>query len=75
MQLQGHKSPKYSEVHQLVKFNEQEESVFKAARTTDEAKELIESGFEYVCELEGIKLLGNENEKSRRYGKSAADRT
>jgi integrase len=58
MQLLGHKriqnTLKYT---QLVKFNEQEEYICKAAKTTDEAKELIESGFEYVCEMEGIKLF------------------
>jgi integrase len=58
MHLLGHKriqnTLKYT---QLVKFNEQEEYICKAAKTTDEAKERIESGFEYVCEMEGIKLF------------------
>ena len=58
MQLLGHKriqnTLKYT---QLVKFNEQEEYICKAAKTTDEAKELIESGFEYICDMEGIKLF------------------
>jgi hypothetical protein len=33
---------------QLVEFIDQDEYVCKAARTTEDAKELIESGFEYV---------------------------
>ena len=58
MQLLGHKrihnTLKYT---QLVKFNEQEEYVCKAVKTADEAKELIESGFEYVCDMEQVKLF------------------
>jgi hypothetical protein len=46
MRLLGHKriqnTLKYT---QLVKFIEQEEYVCKAAKTADEAKKLIESGF------------------------------
>jgi integrase len=58
MQLLGHKriqnTLKYT---QLVKFNEHEEYVCKAVKTADEAKELIESGFEYVCDMEQVKLF------------------
>jgi len=42
---------------QLIEFSEHDEYVCKTARTTDEAKELIESGFEYVCDMEQVKLF------------------
>lgn len=40
----------------LVSFAE-DEWVCKAAKTVDEAQELIESGFEYVTEMDGVKLF------------------
>ncbi len=58
MQLLGHKriqnTLKYT---QLVNFNGQDEFVCKTAKNTTQAKELIESGFEYVCEMEDVKLF------------------
>jgi len=58
MQLLGHKriqnTLKYT---QLVNFNGQDEYVCKTAKNTPQAKELIESGFEYVCDMEDIKLF------------------
>jgi len=33
------------------------EYVVKTAKTIEEAKKLIEDGFEYVCEIEGIKVF------------------
>jgi integrase len=58
MQLLGQKriqnTLKYT---QLVKFNDQDEYVCKTARTTNEAKELTESGFKYVCDMERVKLF------------------
>jgi hypothetical protein len=56
MQLLGHKSIKNTLVYtHLVNF-EGEEFVCKVARTVDEARTLIESGFDYVSELDGIQL-------------------
>ena len=58
MQLLGHKriqnTLKYT---QLVNFHSQDEYVCKAAKNADEAKSLIESGFEFVCELGNLKLF------------------
>jgi hypothetical protein len=50
---------------QLIEFNDQDEYVCKAARTTEEAKELIESSFKYVCDMEQVSFSENENEKSK----------
>jgi len=33
------------------------EYVVKTAKTIEEARKLIEDGFEYVCEIEGIKVF------------------
>lgn len=39
-------------------FNPREdEYVSKVARTIEEARMLVEAGFEYVCEVEGAKLF------------------
>jgi len=40
----------------LVDFKD-EEYTCRAAWTMEEARRLIESGFEYVCEVEGAKLF------------------
>jgi hypothetical protein len=40
----------------LVEFPE-DDYVCKAAKTVDEAKALVESGFEYVTDVEGLKLF------------------
>jgi intergrase/recombinase len=42
---------------QLVNFSGQDEFVCKTAKTTTQAKELIEPGFEYVCDMEDVKLF------------------
>jgi hypothetical protein len=34
-----------------------EEYISAVARTLDEARKLIEQGFEYVCEIDGVKLF------------------
>jgi len=34
-----------------------EEYVCKVAKTVEQAAELIEAGFDYVCEIDGIKLF------------------
>lgn len=33
----------------------QEDSISKVAKTDDHARKLIEAGFEYVCEIDGVK--------------------
>ena len=43
-------------------FKEQnEEFICKVAKTIEEAKELIELGFEYVCEIQDAKLFRKGN--------------
>jgi hypothetical protein len=57
MQVLGHKNIKNTlRYTQLVNFKE-DEFVCKAARTVQEASQLIEAGFEYVCDVEGVKLF------------------
>jgi len=36
---------------------ENDEFILKTVNTADEGKELIESGFEYVCEINNIKAF------------------
>jgi len=57
MKLLGHKNIKNTLIYtQLVTF-ENDDYICKAATTVREATELIESGFEYVCDLEKVKLF------------------
>jgi integrase len=54
----GHKKIETTLIYtQLVSFSENEEYYSATARTIDEARKLIESGFEYVTEVDGIKLF------------------
>jgi len=54
----GHKKIETTLIYtQLVNFNENEEFYSATAKTIEEAKKLIESGFEYVTDLDGIKLF------------------
>jgi hypothetical protein len=57
MRFLGHKNIKNTlrYVH-LINFDK-EDYLCKAATTVDEAKALIEQGFEYVTEIDGIKLF------------------
>lgn len=58
MRVLGHKSIKNTLVYtQLVDFKNDDEYVCKVAKTVEEAKTLIENGFEYVCEMGDIKLF------------------
>lgn len=61
MNFLGHKSIKntlvYVQIEESLFKKENEEFICKAARTVEEAKRLIEAGFEYVCEMEGVKLF------------------
>ena len=41
----------------LIDFNDKEEYYSATAKTVDEAKALIEQGFEYVTEIDSIKLF------------------
>jgi integrase len=57
MHLLGHKNIKNTLIYtQLVNF-ENDEHICKAATNVKEATELIEAGFEYICDVEGVKLF------------------
>ena len=53
----GHKSLTSTLVYtHLISFKD-DEYICKAARTVDEAKDLVEDGFDYVTEIDGLKLF------------------
>jgi hypothetical protein len=57
MQLLGHRNIQNTLIYtQLVNF-ESGEYHSVTAKTVEEAKQLIEAGFEYVTDMEGIKLF------------------
>ena len=56
-QLLGHKSINNTILYtQLVQF-ESDECHSAVAKTIQEARELIEAGFDYVCDMEAVKLF------------------
>jgi hypothetical protein len=57
MRMLGHKSIQNTLVYtQMVEFKN-EEYVSATASTIEDAKKLVEAGFEYVTEIEGVKLF------------------
>ena len=57
-QQMGHKKIETTLVYtQILQFEKDENYTCKVAKTIDEATQLIESGFEYVTEMEGLKLF------------------
>ena len=55
MQVLGHKNIKNTlRYTQLVDFKDAEEFVVKVAKTKEEIVQLLETGFQYVCEHEGL---------------------
>jgi len=57
MNMLGHKNIKNTLIYtQLVKF-ESDEYICKVAKTPEEISKLIEAGFEYVCEQDGLKFF------------------
>jgi integrase len=57
-QLLGHKKLETTMFYtQLITFNENEEYTCKTATNIKEAAELIEAGFQYVTEMDGLKLF------------------
>lgn len=57
MQVLGHRNIKNTLIYtQLIKV-EDEEYVCKVAKTVEQAAELVEAGFDYVCEIDGVKLF------------------
>ncbi len=58
MKILGHKRIQNTLIYtQLVNFQGEDEYICKIASTIEEAKQLIEAGFEYVCDIEGAKLF------------------
>ena len=58
MRLLGHKNIKNTLIYtQLVDFKNEEDYICKAASTNEEITQLIEAGFEYVCEHNGAKFF------------------
>ena len=61
MQFLGHRNIKntlmYVQLEETLFKNENEQFVCKVAGTIDEAKELIEAGFEYVCDFDSQKMF------------------
>ena len=61
MKFLGHRNIKntliYVQLEEALFKNEEEEYVCKVAKTVEEAKNLVERGFEYVCEVEGVQLF------------------
>ena len=54
----GHKKIETSMIYvQLVNFNEEDEFYSATARNVQEAQKLVENGFEYVCDIEDVKLF------------------
>jgi integrase len=58
MQMLGHRNIKNTLIYtQLIDGDSEDAYVCKVARTVEQASELIEAGFEYVCEMEDFKLF------------------
>jgi len=60
MQTLGHKNIKNTLIYvQLANemFKDQQEYISKVARNLKETCTLVEAGFEYVCDLDGVKIF------------------
>jgi len=58
MQMLGHRNIKNTLIYtQLINSEDDNEYICKVAKTVEQAAELIEAGFEYVCEIDGVKLF------------------
>jgi integrase len=57
MQLLGHRNIRNTLVYTHLINWESDEFVSKVAKTVKEAQELVESGFDYVCDVEGYKVF------------------
>lgn len=56
MKLLGHKNVKNTLVYTQLINSKEDEWICKVAKTVEEAKQLIEAGFEYVDTIDGIHL-------------------
>jgi integrase len=57
MQLLGHRNIRNTLVYTHLLNSKSDEFVSKVAKTVKEAQELVEAGFDYVCDVEGYKLF------------------
>ena len=58
MQILGHRNIKNTLIYtQLIETEGEDEYVCRVAKTVKQAAELIEAGFDYVCEINGVKLF------------------
>lgn len=58
MKMLGHRNIQNTLIYtQLVNF-ESDENHSATATTVEEARKLIEAGFTFVCDMEGVKLFG-----------------
>jgi len=56
--LLGHKSIKNTLIYtQLIEFDDNDQFVCKVTKTVNEASDLTESGFEFVCAMDDAKLF------------------
>lgn len=61
MQVLGHKNIRNTLVYTHLVNSEGDEYVCEVARTVEEAKNLVEDGFDYVIEMDGLKLFRKRN--------------
>ena len=58
MELLGHRNIKNTLPYtQLVKVKDEDEYICRVAKTVEQAAQLIEAGFDYICEIDGVKLF------------------
>lgn len=57
MQMLGHKKIENTLIYKLVKFEAEDEFHSAVAKTVEEARKLVDVGFEYVCDINGAKLF------------------
>ncbi|MEM0057743.1 MAG: site-specific integrase [Candidatus Bathyarchaeia archaeon] len=64
MEMLCHRNIKNTLIYtHLVKTESEEEYTCRVAKTVEQAAELIEAGFDYVCEINGVNSSGKENER------------
>lgn len=61
MRFLGHRNIKntliYIQLEEAIFKNQENEFICKVAQTLEDAKALIEAGFEYVCDFNNVKLF------------------
>jgi len=57
MQVLGHKNIRNTLIYTQMAHFHDDDYVSKVAKTVEETCQLVEAGFEYVCEMDGIKIF------------------